>query len=278
VVAVPLRVGARLQAEAPARSTGRLNAREEIATAAGTTPRVAGLSNRILGALPVEERDRLIGSMKIVELPIKTVLFEPGGPIDAVYFPMSGVISLVTALEDGSIVEVATVGNEGIVGVPHVAQGSLAVRAISQVAGTSLCMDAASFLAEWEHPGPLRDLVQNYLQALFGQVSQAAACNRLHSNEERLSRWLLMSHDRVGVDQFLITHEFLGQMLGSRRATVTLSAGLLQAAGLIRYQRGHVTIVDREGLESVSCECYAVIKGELDRIVDRATARARRHA
>jgi len=215
--------------------------------------------------------------MKIVELPIKTVLFEPGGPIDAVYFPMSGVISLVTALEDGSIVEVATVGNEGIVGVPHVAQGSLAVRAISQVAGTSLCMDAASFLAEWEHPGPLRDLVQNYLQALFGQVSQAAACNRLHSNEERLSRWLLMSHDRVGVDQFLITHEFLGQMLGSRRATVTLSAGLLQAAGLIRYQHGHVTIVDREGLESVSCECYAVIKGELDRVVDRATARAIRH-
>jgi CRP-like cAMP-binding protein len=244
--------------------------------AVAMTTRVAASSNRILGALPAEERDRLIGSMRVIALPIKTVLFEPGAPIDAVYFPISGVISLVTALEDGNIVEVATVGNEGIVGVPHVARGSLAVRAISQVAGSSLRMDATDFLAEWEHPGPLRDLVQNYLQALFGQVSQAAACNRLHSNEERLSRWLLMSHDRVGVDEFLITHEFLGQMLGSRRATVTLSAGLLQAAGLIRYHRGTVTIVDREGLESVSCECYQVIKDELERVLDRAAARGSR--
>lgn len=239
---------------------------------------IAGSSNRILDALPTVERDRLIASMEIVKLPIKTVLFEPGGSIKAVHFPISGVISLVTALDDGNIVEVATVGNEGIVGVPHVARGSLAVRAISQVAGASLRMDGTAFLAEWEHPGPLRDLVQNYLQALFGQVSQAAACNRLHSNEERLSRWLLMSHDRMGVDEFLITHEFLGQMLGSRRATVTLSAGVLQAAGLIRYHRGSVTIVDREGLESVSCECYQVIKDELDRVVDRAAARPGRHS
>ena len=241
---------------------------------ARSVTRVARPSNRILDALPAEERDRLIASMDIVELPIKTVLFEPGAPMDAVYFPINGVISLVTPLEDGSIVEVATVGNEGIVGVPHVARGSLAVRAISQVAGSSLRMDDTAFLAEWEQPGPLRDLVQNYLQALFGQVSQAAACNRLHSNEERLSRWLLMSHDRVGVNQFLITHEFLGQMLGSRRATVTLSAGVLQAAGLIKYHRGSVTIVDREGLENVSCECYQVIKDELDRVVERASARA----
>jgi len=232
-----------------------------------------GLGNHILDALPVVERDRLVAAMTVVDLPIKTVLFEPGAPIDAVYFPTSGVISLVTALDDGNIVEVATVGNEGIVGVPHVANGSLAVRAISQVAGSSLRMAGATFLAEWEHPGPLRDLVQNYVQALFGQVSQAAACNRLHSNEERLARWLLMSHDRVGSDAFLITHEFLGQMLGSRRATVTLSAGVLQAAGLIRYHRGNVTIVDRAGLESVSCECYQVIKDELDRVVHRAAAR-----
>jgi CRP-like cAMP-binding protein len=239
-----------------------------------TITRIQGPSNRILDALPGIERDRLIGSMDLIRLPIKTVLFEPGAPIDAVYFPISGVISLVTALEDGSIVEVATVGNEGIVGVPHVARGSLAVRAISQVAGASLRMEAATFLAEWERTGPLRDLVQNYLQALFGQVSQAAACNRLHSNEERLSRWLLMSHDRVGVDEFQITHEFLGQMLGSRRATVTLSAGLLQAAGLIRYHRGQVTIIDREGLEGVACECYQVIKDELDRVVDRAASRS----
>jgi CRP-like cAMP-binding protein len=223
-------------------------------------------SNRILEALPAEDRDRLIRSMVLVALPIKTVLFEPGEPIRAVHFPIDGVISLVTPLDDGAIVEVATVGNEGVVGVPLFSGGSLAVRAISQVSGSSLRMDAAAFLAEVDRPGAFSDLVHQYLSALFGQISQAAACNRLHTNEERLSRWLLMSHDRVGVDDFAITHEFLGQMLGSRRATVTLSAGILQAAGLIRYHRGHVSILDREGLESVACECYGSIKRELDRV------------
>jgi CRP-like cAMP-binding protein len=225
--------------------------------------------NRILAALPPADQERLFGNLVLVSLEIKTVLFEPGAPIDAVYFPLGGVISLVTALQDGNIVEVATIGNEGIVGVPNVTGGSLAVRGICQVAGHSLRMKAAEFLNEVDHAGPFRTLVQNYLQALFGQISQAAACNRLHSNEERLSRWLLMSHDRVGVDEFAITHEFLGQMLGSRRATVTLSAGILQAAGLIRYHRGHVTILDREGLEAVSCECYGVIRTELDRVAER---------
>ena len=127
-------------------------------------------------------------------------------------------------------------------------------------------MDGAAFLAELVRAGAFADLYHQYLSALFGQISQAAACNRLHTNEERLSRWLLMSHDRVGVDDFAITHEFLGQMLGSRRATVTLSAGTLQAAGLIRYHRGHVSILDREGLEAVACECYGSIKRELDRV------------
>jgi hypothetical protein len=116
-------------------------------------------------------------------------------------------------------------------------------------------------------------LVDKYTQALFGQISQAAACNRLHSSEERLSRWLLMSHDRVGSDQFMITQEFLGQMLGARRSTVSVSAGILQRAGLIRYVRGHVTIVDRAGLEAVSCECYSVIRNELERVVDPSPQR-----
>ncbi|MGO8686709.1 MAG: Crp/Fnr family transcriptional regulator [Candidatus Dormibacteria bacterium] len=229
--------------------------------------RTAPITNRILLALPAEDRDRVTRGMVRVTLAIKTVLFEPGEPIQAVHFPLDGVVSLVTPLDDGAVVEVATVGNEGIVGVPLVPGGSLAVRAISQVAGSSLRMDAADFHRELDRDGPFRDLVHQYLQALFGQISQAAACNRLHTNEERLSRWLLMSHDRVGVDEFAITHEFLGQMLGSRRATVTLSAGLLQAAGLISYHRGHVAILDREGLEGVSCECYGVIKRQLDRVV-----------
>ncbi len=201
---------------------------------------------------------------KPLTLEVKTVLFEPGKSVDSVYFPFDGVISLVTPLEDGSIVEVATIGNEGAVGVPLIAGGRLGVRAICQVRGSGLQVPAQSFLTEIARNKSLRDVVDRYVPALFGQIAQAAACNRLHTNEERLSRWLLMSHDRVGVDEFSITHEFLGQMLGSRRATVTLSAGILQAAGLIRYHRGRLTIVDREGLEEVACECYAAIKLELD--------------
>ena len=227
-------------------------------------------TNYLLDALPADERAELMKHLRPSHLVVKTVLFEPGQPIESVHFPVDGVISLVTPLADGNIVEVATIGNEGIVGVPLVSGGSLAVRAISQVGGRSFRMDARSFVTEFERLDSFRGLVQRYVQALFGQISQAAACNRLHSNEERLSRWLLMSRDRVGTDTFPITHEFLGQMLGSRRATVTLSAGLLQAAGLIRYHRGRVTIVDREGLESVSCECYAIIKTALQRVVTDA--------
>ncbi len=195
------------------------------------------------------------------------MLFEPGQPVDAVYFPLDGVVSLVTPLEDGAIVEVATVGNEGLVGVPVVLGGSLAVRAISQVAGRCLTMEVGAFLYELRTKSAFPRLVDSYVQALFSQISQAAACNRLHSNEERLARWLLMSHDRVGADQFFITQEFLAQMLGSRRATVTLSASILQRAGFIRYHRGHVEIVDRLGLESAACECYDVIRLALERVV-----------
>lgn len=229
--------------------------------------------NRILTALPSDERQQLFGLVRNVALPVKTVLFEPGAPIDALYFPTNGVISLVTPLHDGAIVEVATIGNEGIVGVPLVPLGGLAVRAISQVTGHSLRIDSAAFLRLFERLSGLQALVDKYTQALFGQISQAAACNRLHSSEERLSRWLLMSHDRVGSDQFMITQEFLGQMLGARRSTVSVSAGILQRAGLIRYVRGNVTIVDRAGLEAVSCECYSVIRSELERVVEPGSQR-----
>lgn len=233
--------------------------------------------NRLLACLPPEDRDQLMARLSPVFLRVKTVLFEPGQVVDAVYFPLDGVISLVTPLEDGAIVEVATVGNEGVVGVPLIFGGTLAVRAISQVAGRCLTTSAEAFLEAIGSSRAISQLVQAYVLALFGQISQAAACNRLHTNEERLSRWLLMSHDRIGADKFLITQEFLAQMLGSRRATVTLSAGVLQKAGLIQYHRGHVEIVDRHGLESASCECYRVIKTELDKVTlfpAYATARA----
>jgi CRP-like cAMP-binding protein len=222
--------------------------------------------NLILDRLPAEDRAVLSAKLSPVFLRVKTVLFEPGEVVDAVYFPLDGVISLVTPLEDGAIVEVATIGNEGMVGVPSIPGGALAVRAISQVAGRCLTMTVEAFRDAAAANPAIEQLVQTYVLALFGQISQAAACNRLHTNEERLSRWLLMSHDRVGADKFIITQEFLSQMLGSRRATVTLSAGLLQKAGLIRYHRGHVEIVDRPGLENVSCECYRVIKSELDKV------------
>jgi len=226
-----------------------------------------GGENKLLTSLPPSEREELFGLVRNVTLPVKTVLFEPGAAIDALYFPTDGVISLVTPLHDGAIVEVATIGNEGVVGVPIVPLGGLAVRAISQVAGHSLRIEATAFLSLFNRSSAFQSLMDRYTQALFGQISQAAACNRLHSSEERLSRWLLMSHDRVGSDQFMITQEFLGQMLGARRSTVSVSAGILQRAGLIRYVRGHVTIVDRAGLEAVSCECYSVIRNELERVV-----------
>ncbi len=226
-----------------------------------------GTENRLLAALPASDRDQLLTRLTEVFLKVKTVLFEPGQAVDAVYFPLDGVVSLVTPLEDGAIVEVATVGNEGLVGVPAVLGGRLAVRAISQVAGRCLTMETSAFVYEISKRGALARLVDRYVQALFGQISQAAACNRLHSNEERLSRWLLMSHDRIGVDQFFITQEFLAQMLGSRRATVTLSASILQRAGFIKYQRGHIEVVDRSGLEGAACECYQVIRTELERVL-----------
>jgi CRP-like cAMP-binding protein len=235
---------------------------------------VTAPTNLLLDALPAADSQRLRLSLSPVFINAKTVLFESGQTIESVEFPRNCVVSLVTPLHDGAIVEVATVGNEGIVGVPQALGGSLTVRAICSVAGWADRMDASTFRDEVHRDGALRDLVEDYLQALFGQISRAAACNRLHLNEERLSRWLLMAHDRVGTDTFAITHEFLARMLGSRRATVTLSAEILQAAGLIRYHRGHVTIIDRAGLEAATCECYEGIERELDGVVQRAQRRS----
>jgi CRP-like cAMP-binding protein len=234
---------------------------------------VAG-GNQLLDALPQAETLRLTRSLRKVFVDIRTVLFEPGRTVDSVHFPLNCVVSLVTPLLDGAIVEVAAVGNDGIVGVPMVFGGALTVQALCSVAGWAHRMETSTFLDEVERDSPLRDLVGDYSQALFGQISQAAACNRLHSADQRLSRWLLMTNDRVGSDEFAITHEYLARMLGSRRATVTLSAEILQAAGLIRYGRGWVTIVDRAGLEAVACECYRVIETELQGVVQRTMRRA----
>ena len=219
--------------------------------------------NHILNALAPAARAPLLAQMTLVVHELKDVLFEAQEPIDAVHFPLDCVISLVTPFESGAIVEVATVGNEGVVGVPLVHGGSLAVRGIALVPGRSLRMEARAFLTAFEQAGPFNALVCDYTQALFSQISQAVACNRLHSDEERLSRWLVMIQDRVGADQFIVADEFLGRMMGSRPAAITLFAGVLQEAGLIRYAGGRVTILDRERLEEVSCECYGAIEGKL---------------
>jgi CRP-like cAMP-binding protein len=193
--------------------------------------------------------------------------------MDFVDFPLTCVISLVTPFKHRASVEVAMVGNEGIVGVPMVLGGSLAVRAVVSVGGWIARVPTATFLTEIHGDGDVRERFDEYLQTLFGQIAQATACNRLHSNEERVSKWLLTIHDRVGADELTISLEFLGQMLGSRRATVGRAVDLLQSAGLIRHRRGRLELVDIRGLEAVACECYTTIKRELAEMNHRGGGR-----
>jgi CRP-like cAMP-binding protein len=226
--------------------------------------------NRILDALPPKEYERLLPALSPVSLELKRLLLEPGTAIDTVYFPVSAVVSLLTTMDDGSAVEVATIGNEGIVGVP-VFLGAQAMGARDyyqvQVPGLVVAMEAGAFLKSTGRD-PLRGLVQRYAQALFSQVTQQVACNGLHSVTERCSRWMLLTHDRVvGSDEFPLTQEFLAQMLGVRRASVTVAAGILHKAGFIRYSQGRISIADRDGLENASCECYRIIRSEFDRLL-----------
>jgi CRP-like cAMP-binding protein len=192
----------------------------------------------------------------------------PSASSSHVYFPIGVVISLVTSMEDGTAVELATVGREGMVGLPvFLGTGSLPIQAFGQIPGEALRVTAEAFRAEIKRNGPLVQVLNRYMQALFIQVAQVAACNRVHLVEQRRARWLLQTHDRVGADQFLLTQEFLAQMLGVRRAGVSVAAGLLQKAGLIRYARGRITILDRPGQESAACECYRVVRREFDRLL-----------
>lgn len=224
--------------------------------------------NRLLTALPVEEYERLLPKLESVSLPVKQVLYEPNKPIEYVYFVNHGVISLLNIMEDGTIVEIATVGNEGMVGLPVFLGGdTIPCRAFVQLPGDAIRMKADVFKYLVNQGSPLHGLLQRYTQALFNQVAQSAACNRVHSIEERCSRWLLMTRDRVNSDDFPLTQEFLSQMLGVRRPSVSVVAAILQKAGLIRYSRGKITILDRLGLEASACECYAIIKQEFDRLL-----------
>jgi CRP-like cAMP-binding protein len=185
-----------------------------------------------------------------------------------VLFPLSGIISIVMEMENGAQIEVATVGNEGMVGVPlFLGAETTPGRAFSQVPGQSLRVPADVFKEEVQRRGKLEHMLQRYTQALFVQTAQSTACNRLHTIEQRGARWLLMTHDRVDGDQFPLTQEFLAQMLGVRRASVSEVAGEFQRAGLIAYARGNIAILDRQGLEDASCECYRVVRDEYERLL-----------
>lgn len=224
--------------------------------------------NRLLAALPKEEYERLVANMESVSLEFKQSVYEPNEPIKYVYFVKRGVISLLNVMEDGREVEVATVGNEGMVGLPvFLGSEKIPGRAFSQIPGDAWRMKANVFKDKVTPGSSLHNLLQRYTQALFNQIAQGAACNSLHSLEERMCRWLLMTQDRVGQDEFPLTQEFLGQMLGVRRPTVSMTASILQKAGLINYSRGKMTILDREGVEASACECYAIVKAEFDRLV-----------
>ena len=235
----------------------------------------SGETNRLLDTLPAAQRHRLTAAINHVWLEPKTVLFEPRQHIDVVDFPRTCVVSLVTPFHDGTIVEVAAVGSEGIVGVPLALEGALAVQAICSVGGWSDRMDATTFTHEVESDGDLHKVVDDYVRAVFNQLSQAVACNRLHSTTERLARWLLASGDRIGTDEFAITNQLLGRLLGSSDAAVRRCSLTLHAAGLINSRDGRMTIVNRPGLEAIACECYRIIKMELDGVLRRARTRFR---
>ena len=226
--------------------------------------------NALLAAIGGAERSRIVSVGQLVQLGLKESVYEVNRPLQHVYFPQSGVISLVTVLENGRDVEIATVGNEGMVGLPaFFGARSVPGRAFSQIPGESLRVEAEAFRRQLSTDGALHDLLHRYAQALFNQISWSVVCLRQHSNEQRCARWLLTTHDRVAGDRFPLTQEFLAAMLGVRRGTVSVVASRLQRAGLIRYSRGVITIVNRSALERKSCECYRVVRDEYRRLIGR---------
>ena len=236
---------------------------------AGDADEPARPRNRILALLPVDEFEGLRPALERVRLETRQVVVDVGAPIEHVYFPETAVVSIVSVMPDGSAVETATVGHEGMVGIPvFLGAGSMAAQAFAQVPGDALRMSAGDLRAEVRRGGVLPDVLGRYTQALFTHVAQSSACNRLHPVEQRCARWLLATHDAVGADSFEMTHLFLSQMLGVRRATVTEVAGRLQNAGLIEYGRGRIRVVDRPGLEAAACECYGIIRSEFARLMD----------
>ena len=219
------------------------------------------IENSLLAALPRKEYRRLHAGLEPMTMNFGEVLYEPGDTIRHVYFPSDSLVSLLTLADGHLALEVGLIGREGMVGIPLILGHQLSsVRALVQGTGTAMRMAAALFRKEFRLSLPLQRELYRYTHTLMAQISQTAACNRFHVVETRLARWLLMTHDRVKSDQFRMTHEFLGTMLGVRRVGVTKAAHALQKRNLIRYTRGDITVLDRTGLEAAACECYEVVK------------------
>ena len=234
------------------------------------TPRCDAIpgESRLLGALPEEVCARLRSDLEQLAFAPDEVIYEPDGWMEHVYFPTSAIVSLVYTMEDGATAEMGLIGSEGVVGIALFLGGDTTPnRAVVQVAGGVLRLKRQPLQEEFRRGGPFQLALLRYTQALLTQISQTAVCNRLHPIEQRLCRWLLMTRNRLPSDEILMTQEFIAYMLGVRREGVTLAAQHLQEAGLIRYHHGHITILDRKGLEAAACECYRVVKDEFDRLL-----------
>ena len=228
-------------------------------------PRVA---NRILAALPPKEYRRLLPQLEDVSLSFSQVIYEPGETIRHVYFPSNSVVSLLAAENHHASIEVGMIGNEGMTGISVVmGVDKSRTRALVHAAGAGVRMDSATLKKESSNSGALYRLLHLYIHTLLTQMSLASACNRFHTLDARLARWLLMTHDRIGSNEFLLTQEFMSNMLGVRREGITHAAKRLQRAGYISYVRGDMTILDRKGLESDVCECYQVVRTEYERLL-----------
>jgi CRP-like cAMP-binding protein len=224
--------------------------------------------NHILNALPPEERDRLFPHLSLVSMPLGMVLYESGEALRHIYFPTDCIVSLLYVMKDGASAEIAVVGNEGAIGVALFMGGETTPsRAIVQSAGSAYRLDRKRLKAEFNRHGRMLHLLLRYTQSLITQMAQTAVCNRHHSVNQQLCRWLLLSLDRLQSNELKMTHELIANMLGVRREGVTAAAGELQKVGAIRYSRGKITVIDRAKLEQLSCECYSVVKAETDRLL-----------
>lgn len=227
--------------------------------------------NHLLATLPDDEWAYLSPGLELVPMPLAKTVYEPGIQMSHVYFPTTSIVSLLYVMADGASAEIAVVGNEGIVGVSLFMGGETTTsRAVVQSAGHAYRLRSHLLKEAFFRGGPMQDLLLRYTQALLTQMAQTAVCNRHHSVDQQLCRWLLLSLDRLSSNELIMTQELIANMLGVRRGGVTEAAGKLQNAGLIRYKRGRITVLDRPGLETRVCECYAVVKKELDRLLPDA--------